>query len=109
MGTFNWAKSFEEQPTCKDILNRVRRIERIYWIMGPVSIILILAGIILIVTAPENNIKMHNYGVFLAIYGGIILAMNEICTCVKISALRVIWDSQNRIENEIRKSEALDL
>ena len=53
--------------------------------------------------------RLLSFGVFLAVYGGIILAMTEICTCVKLSTLRVIWDSQNRLEKEIRKSEAMDI
>ena len=109
MAQFNWAKEFEEQPTCEDILNKVRTIEMRYWIGIVCAIFMILAGIILIIAAADDSIKQHNYGVFLAIYGGIILAMSEICACVKLSALRVIWDSQNRLENEIRKSEAMDI
>ena len=109
MGTFNWAEEFKNQPTCDDILIKVRKIERVYWMCIVISIFFILGGIALIVAAPAGDIKMHNFGVFLAIYGGIILAMTEICACVKLSTLRVIWDRQNRIENEIRKSEALDL
>ena len=109
MGSFNWAKSFEEQPTCEDILNKVRKIEMQYWIGIVCAIVMILAGIILIIAAHDGNIKKHNWGVFLALYGGIILAITEICACVKLSTLRVIWDNQNRIENELRKSEALDL
>jgi hypothetical protein len=109
MAQFNWAKEFEEQPTCEDILNKVRAIEMRYWIGTVCAIVMILAGIILIVAAPESSIKKHNWGVFLAIYGGIILASSEICACVKLSTLRVIWDSQNRLEKELRKSEAMDI
>ena len=109
MASFNWAKSFEEQPTCEDILNKVRKIEMQYWIGIACAIFMILAGIILIIAAPEHSIKKHNWGVFLALYGGIILAMSEICACVKVWTLKVIWDRQNRLEQEMRKSEALDL
>ena len=109
MAQFDWAKEFEEQPTCEDILNKVRKIEMRYWIGIICAIVMILAGIILIIAAPDDSIKKHNWGVFLAIYGGIILAMSEICACVKLSTLRVIWDSQNRLEKELRKSEAMDI
>ena len=109
MAPFNWAKSFEEQPTCEDILNKVSKIEMQYWIGLACAIFMILAGIILIVVAPEHDIKKHNWGVFLAVYGGIILAISEICACVKVWTLKVIWDRQNRLEQEMRKSEALDL
>ena len=109
MSSFYWTKDFEEQPTCEDILGDVRKIETKYWIGIVCAIFMILAGIILIVAAPENNIKQHNWGVFMAIYGAIFLAMSEICACVKISALKVIWDHQNRLEKEMLKSEAMDL
>ncbi|MHC4331418.1 MAG: hypothetical protein ACYSWW_25210 [Planctomycetota bacterium] len=109
MVPFNWAKSFEEQPTCEDILNKVRKIEMQYWIGIACATFMILAGIVLIVSAPEHDIKKHNWGVFLAVWGGIILAMSEICACVKVWTLKVIWDRQNRLEQEMRKSEALDL
>jgi len=109
MATFNWAKNFEEQPTCEDIPNKERKIEVQYWRGVVCAIFMILAGIILIIAAPEHDIKKHNWGVFLALYGGIILAISEICACVKVWTLKVIWDRQNRLEQEMRKSEALDL
>ena len=109
MSSFYWTKEFEDQPTCEDILNKVRKIEITYWIGIVCAVFMILAGIIVIISAPEESIKRHNWGVFLAIYGGIILAISEICACVKISTLRIIWDRQNRLEKEMRKSEAMDL
>jgi len=109
MASFYWTKEFEDQPTCEDILGNVRKIETKYWIGVACAFFMIIAGIILIILAPSDNIKQHNWGVFMAIYGGIILAMSEICACVKISTLRVIWDRQNRLEQEMKKSEAMDL
>ena len=109
MGQFNWVESFKEQPTCDDILNKIRKIEKVYWMLIPVSILFILGGIVILLVAPAGDIKQHCFGVFLAVFGGIILAMTEICTCVKLSTLRVIWDSQNRLEREIRKSESMDI
>ncbi len=69
MAAFNWAKNFEEQPTCEDILNKVRKIEVQYWIGVVCAIFMILAGIILIIAAPKHDIKKHNWGLFLALYG----------------------------------------
>ena len=109
MRLFNWAESFKEQPTCEDILNKIQKIERIYWIWLLLSIFVALAGIALILNAPANNLKQHSLGVFLAIDGIIQIALIKIWAHIKLSMYRIIWDSQNRIEAEIRKSEAEDL
>jgi hypothetical protein len=109
MRIFNWAESFKEQPTCDDILNKVQRIERIYWIWLLLSSFVAVAGVGLILSAPENNLKIHSMGVFLAIDGCISIAVIKIWAHIKLSMYRIIWDRQNRLEAELKESQAQDL
>ena len=106
---FNWAKSFEETPTCEDILKKVRTIEILYWIFLLLSVIITLWGVLIMILVPANNIKALFLGLFLAIDGIIQITLIKIWAHIKLSMYRIIWDSKNRIESEIRKSEAADI
>ena len=109
MRYFNWAESFKEQPTCEDILKKVRKIETLYWIFLLLSVFIAIWGVSIMISAPTNNSKDVFFGLFLAIDGVIQIALIKIWAHIKLSMLRIIWDSQNRIEAEIRKSQAQDL
>lgn len=109
MRFFNWAESFKEQPTCENILKKVQKIEMQYWIFLLLSVIIALWGVFIMIHAPADNLKALFFGLFLAIDGCIQISLIKIWVHIKLSMLRIIWDSQNRIENEIRKSEAADL
>ena len=69
MRIFNWAEAFKETPTCDDILNKVNKIERIYWIWLLISAFVASGGVMIILFAPANDLKQHCLGVFLAIDG----------------------------------------
>lgn len=109
MRLFNWAESFKEQPTCEDILKRVRKTEIKYWIFLTISIIIALWGIEIVMGAPENNLKKHTIGLILALVGLINIAVMKLWAHIILTTYFIIWDSKNRIEYEIRKSEAADL
>ena len=109
MKLFNWAESFEENPTCEDILKKIQKIERIYWIWLLISVFVTIAGVGIILGAPSNNIKQHSIGLFLAIDGCISIAVMKIWAQIVLCMYRIIWDNQNRIKAEIQKSEAQDL
>ena len=38
MRFFNWAESFKENPTCEDVLEKVQRTEKLYWIFFSLSL-----------------------------------------------------------------------
>lgn len=109
MRFFNWAESFKEQPTCDDILKKVRKTEIYYWIFLSLSVVIAIAGLNLILNAPVNNLKQHSIGLFLAIVGIVNIAVMKLWAHVKLSMYFSIWDRKNWIEAEIRKSEAEDI
>ena len=109
MRLFNWAESFKEQPTCEDILKRVKKAEIKYWIFLVLSIAITLWGINIVTNAPENNPKEYTIGLILAIAGLINIALIKLWAHIILTTYFIIWDSKNRIESEIRKSEAADL
>ena len=109
MRFFNWAESFKENPTCEDVLNKVRKMEVIYWIFLLLSVFIAIAGANLIQNAPENDLKQHAWGLFLAIVGIVNIVVIKLWAHIRLTMYFIIWDSQNRIENEIRKSEAQDI
>jgi hypothetical protein len=109
MRLFNWAESFKEQPTCEDILKRVTKTEIMYWIFLALSVFVTLWGINTIISAPENGLKQHVMGLFLALVGIINVAVIKLWAHIRLTMYFIIWDRKNRIEAEIRKSEAADL
>ena len=109
MRFFNWAESFKEQPTCEDILKKIQKIEIIYWISLLLAVFISVLGLLIMLLTPANNLKALFLGLFLGTNGLIQIAMVEIWVHIKLSMYRIIWDSNNRIEAEIRKSEAEDL
>ena len=109
MRFLNWAKSFEEQPTCEDIPNKIQKIEILYWIFILLSVAIALWGVLIIILVPASDIKALFLGLFLAIDGTIQITLIKIWAHIKLSMFRIIWDSKNRIEAEIKKSEAADI
>ncbi len=109
MRFFNWAEGFKEQPTCEDILKRVRKVEIKYWIYLALSIALTLWGLGIIENAPENNLKAHINGLILVVGGFLGIALIKLWAHIILTTYMIIWDRINRIEAEIRKSEAADL
>jgi hypothetical protein len=109
MRFFNWAEGFEKTPTCEDILKRVTKTEITYWIFLALSVFIALWGINTIISAPENSLKQHAMGLFLALTGIINVAVMKLWAHIRLTMYFIIWDRKNRIDAEIRKSEAADL
>jgi len=109
MRFFNWAKAFEEKPTCKDILKSVRRIEIMYWVYAIILAMITLNGIGMFMDAEPDDIKSHTLGLFIAMVGLVHIAVIKIWANIKISMLYTMWDSQNRIAAEMAKMESEDL
>jgi hypothetical protein len=109
MRLFNWAETFEKTPTCDNILKKVRRTEVLYWIYMILSVGVTLWGLDIIRNAPEDSIKEHAMGLFLALAGIVYVAIVKIWAHIRLHTYFLIWESKNRIEAEIRKSEAADL
>ena len=109
MRFFNWAENFKEQPTCEDILKRVKKTEIKYWIFLIISVVIALWGINIITNASQNDIKQIAIGLVLTVAGLINIALMKLWAHIMLTMYFIIWDSKNRIEAEIRKSEAADL
>ena len=113
MKIFNWANILEEEfkkpLTCEDILNKIRKIERTYWIWLVVSLAIMLMGLVFIIGAPAGSLKVHSIGVFLAIDGCISIAVMKIWAHVVWAMYRILWNQNKKTEAELRKSEAEDL
>jgi len=73
------------------------------------SVVIAIAGAILIANAPENDLKQHAWGLFLAIVGIVDIAVIKLWAHIRLTMLFIIWDRKNSIEAEIHKLEAQDL
>ena len=109
MKFFNWAEGFKEQPTCEDVLKKVRKTEIVYWIFMVIFILVGLHGLKTIAQAPQGDLKQHVMGLLLSLVGVSQITLMKIWAHIRLAMLYQIWDSQNRLENELRKSQAADL
>ena len=109
MRVFNLAKNFEETPTCTDILKRVRNTEIIYWVYAIAFIAVFLAGFSQMTNAPKDDFKQIAIGLFWSLFAMINVAVIKIWIHIKLTMYYIIWDRNNTLEAEIRKSEAEDL
>ena len=109
MRIFGWAEAFEEKRTCENVLMKVHRTEITYWIWLLVCIALGLGGWAMILSAPSNDIKAHAIGLFLAVDGMIGVATIKIWVHIRLCMFWTLWLEQNRLEEEMRRSEAADL
>ena len=106
MRTFNWAEEFKEKSTVEDIPASVRKLERNYWICTTLWAISLFLGTACVFSSLT---KLELLGLLLALLSAIGMIGHEIIVKIRLSTYRIIWDSKNRIEMEIRKSEAQDL
>ena len=109
MKLFNWTESFEQQPVCEDIPQKIQKLERTYWIWLLLSCFVVVAGIVIILTAPVNDLKWHALGVILAIDGCFSVGVLKLWAHTWLAAYRIMWDNMNRLNAELRKSEAQDI
>ena len=109
MRLFNWAENFKEQPTCEDILKKVRKIEITCWIFIVIFVLMTLWGIGMVQNSPDTDLRQQHIGIIVAVAGLINIALMKIWAHIKLTTYFIIWDSVNRIDSEIRKSEAADL
>jgi predicted membrane channel-forming protein YqfA (hemolysin III family) len=109
MRIFNWAEAFKETPTCDDILKRVRKVEIQYWIYLVISVLIAIAGINMMMEASDSDLKEVAMGLFLAIAGIIQIALIKLWAHIKLTTYFIIWDRNNTIEAEIKKSELQDM
>lgn len=108
MRFFNWAQAFKETPTCDDILKKVRKVEIQYWIYLIISILIAITGINNMLNAPDNDFKEIAMGLFLAIAGVLQIALIKLWAHIKLTTYFIIWDRNNTIDAEIKKSELQD-
>ena len=109
MRFFNLAKAFEESPTCDDILKRVRKTEITYWIYAVICILVVLHGIGMMQEAEDGDIKEIAMGLFIAVAGFIYIAIIKLWVHIRLTMYFIIWDRNNTIEAEIKKSELQDM
>ena len=109
MRFFNWAKNFEEQPTCEDILKKVRKTEIQYWIYVIISVLIAFGGLATIEQATEGDMKQIGWGIFLIVLGLVNVGVIKIWAHLRLVMYYMIWDRNHWIEAEIKKSEAADI
>ncbi|MCD4830664.1 MAG: hypothetical protein K8R02_02520 [Anaerohalosphaeraceae bacterium] len=109
MRFFNWAKAFEEKPTCEDILKSVKKTEIIYWMFEVVFVVITIIGVSIFTAASQEDIKQHILGLFISIVGIVNITVIKMWAYVYTSMLYMIWDSQNRLKAELAKMESADL
>lgn len=109
MRIFGWAKSFEEQKTCEDILGRVRRTEITYWIYMAIPVFITLGGLTAMSTAAPGDLKHLILGLFWALFGIINICMIKLWAHLRLVKCYMIWDSQNRTQAELDKMKSMDL
>jgi hypothetical protein len=109
MRLFNWAETFRDTRTLEDIPALVQKLETQYWLWMAFSILVFLFGFAILVFAPSGDIKSQLIGLFIAVDGGFYWAVIKIWVHIRLATYRVIWDSQNRAAEEMRKLEAADL
>ena len=73
------------------------------------SVCIAIWGYCILQNAPEDNLKQHAIGLFLAVVGIVNVAVIKLWAHIILTMYFIIWDSKNRIEAEINKLEAEDL
>lgn len=112
MRLFNWVKEFEENRTITNIPAKVRSVETRYWIGVIVGLGLLWAGLFILFVSPNGNVyssKMQLLGLFFAIDGLITIFTVKICAHIRLAQFWILWDSQNRMQNEMNKMSSTDL
>ncbi len=109
MRFFNWAKNFEEQPTCGDILKKVRKTEIYYWVFVVISVLIAFGGLGTIEQANEGDMKQIGWGIFLIVLGLVNVGVIKIWAHLRLVMYYMIWDRNHWIEAEIKKNEAADI
>ena len=109
MRFYNWSKTFQETPTCDDVLKRVQRTEKLYWVYMVIAILIGISGLVTIENAHESDIKQIAFGVVVTVFAIVQVALMKIWAHIKLTTYFMIWDRNNVIETELKKSELQDM
>lgn len=107
MRIFGWAQAFNENQTIEDIPSRVHKMEVAYWVWLLLTFLGSVVGLIMLGVA--SSLKVQLFGLFFALEGVTLICLIKIWAHVRLTQYWIIWDSRNRLDAEMRKSEAADL
>ena len=106
---WNWAKELDDHKTIENIPERMRRLETKHWVGVAMAALVFVAGYMVLTLAPEQNLKVHLYGVFLVICALFSVTFITLHTGLCRAMLWILWDSHNRLKAEMDKMNAADL
>lgn len=102
----NWADQFEKKHanpwTQAEILERVKRLEKLHWTWCAAGIVLsALGGGIL----PINAV----IGCFVIILGVMLISATKLASSNALCTFQILWDMRKREDEAVRESEIQDL
>lgn len=103
----NWAHDFEECPVIEDIPERVRNLEKSFYFWALYCAVLLIVGLVLLASASSSRLQL--LGLFIGLMAFTTLALHATCVNIALASYRTIWDSQNRMQQELDKMASSDL
>ena len=106
---FNWAADFKDPKTCEEILEQVGKTETQYHLTFASLFIVSMVGVCILISARANNTQVLLLGLYMMLVSFIGIVGIIVWTQLRLVMYYLIWDSQKRIEAELRRSRADDL
>lgn len=106
--TGNWADAFRQEQRFEDIPARVGKMQERYRFWTMVSSVMIVLGLLAII-GPAVPIQIRLLGLFVAVEGVVSSATVKLWVHIRLTMYWTLWERHQRLERELRQSEAADL
>lgn len=91
MSLIGWASKFENYQLIRDVPERVRKTEVMYWWCLGAAVVMMLAGLAMMCSACGSSL-----GLFLAIGGAVDIALIKIWAHIRLATYQIIMELQAR-------------
>jgi hypothetical protein len=111
MRWFNWSEEYKRRPimTSEEMLAAVEKLEQGYWPWLLFALTLHVLGFCLMLAGCFRSTQMLIVGGILALDGAILNGTLKIVAHVRLQGLRIMLQTENRMQAEMRRADALDL
>ena len=111
MGWFNWCDEYRRRPvvSSEELLAAVEKVERQYWPWLVFGTAVHLLGLYVMAASAWSSTNGLIVGAFLALDGSILVATLKIVAHIRLQGLRIMLQTENRIQQELRQMDATEL
>lgn len=111
MRWFNWSEAYRQRPvmTGGEMLEAVEKFEHGYWPWLILAVVLHVFGLCLMLAGCFLDTRLLVVGGVMALDGSILNCTLKVVAHTRLQGLQIMMQTENRIQQELRRVDAMEL